>query len=136
SLFTWRGAGALLARLKPDLIYCWEEPWCLAALQLAGLARRAGIPLVFYTAENRAKHVPWPFDAAMRKVFAAAGACVAPTEEIAAVIRAAGYGGRVLTVPLWIRARRRVRADAAARTLVFVGRLIPLKRVHLLIEAL
>jgi glycosyltransferase involved in cell wall biosynthesis len=136
SLFTWRGIAPLLAKLKPDLLYCWEEPWCLSALQLAGLAKRRGIPLVFYTAENRAKHLPWPFDAAMRKVFAAARACVAPTEEIAAVIRAAGYGGEILTVPLWIRARRKVRADPAQRTLAFVGRLIPLKRVDLLIEAL
>jgi glycosyltransferase involved in cell wall biosynthesis len=136
SLFTWRGLHGLMGKLKPDLIYGWEEPWCLSSLQLSALARRLHKPFVFYTAENRPKALPWPFDAARRKVFAAARACVAPTAEIAATIRAAGYDGEVLILPLWIRARRRVAADPEAKLIAFVGRLIPLKRVHLLVEAL
>jgi glycosyltransferase involved in cell wall biosynthesis len=39
-------------------------------------------------------------------------------------------------IPLWIRARHGLPADAAARKLAYLGRLIPLKRVHLLIESL
>lgn len=135
SLFLWRGLDDLLARLRPDLIYCWEEPWCLASLQARRAARRLGVPLVFYTAENRRKRLPWPFTALMRAVFREARACVAPTSEIADTIRSAGFQGPILAIPLWIRARRPVRADAAARTLAYVGRLIPLKRVHLLVEA-
>ncbi|HLP42295.1 MAG TPA: hypothetical protein VK465_12365, partial [Fibrobacteria bacterium] len=60
SLFLWRGLGTLLHRLRPDLLYCWEEPWCLSTLQARHHARRLGIPLVFYTAENRPKRLPWP----------------------------------------------------------------------------
>jgi glycosyltransferase involved in cell wall biosynthesis len=136
SLFLWRGLDALLARLKPDLIYCWEEPWCLSSLQARHAARRLGVPLVFYTAENRPKRLPWPFAALMRALFREARACVAPTSEIADTIRSAGFPGPILAIPLWIRPRRPVRADASARTLAYVGRLIPLKRVHLLVEAL
>lgn len=136
SLFLWLGLGALLARLKPDLIYCWEEPWCLSAWQVRRIAARMGIPMVFYSAENRPKRLPWPFGALMRGVFREARACVTPTAEIADTILAAGFRGPALVIPLWIRARRPVQADPGARILVYVGRLIPLKRVHLVIEAL
>lgn len=136
SLFLWRGLDAKLRELRPDLVYCWEEPWCLSAWQARLAARRLRAPFVFYTAENRPKRLPWPFRALMRAVFREAAACVAPTAEIADNVRAAGFRGPVLVVPLWIRGRRAVRADASARLIAYVGRLIPLKRVHLLVESL
>lgn len=136
SLFLWIGLGRLLRRLKPDAIYCWEEPWCLSTWQVAYLARSLGIPLVFYTAENRPKRLPWPFSALMRSAFSAYRACIAPTLEIAAQIKAAGFRGKVFIIPLWIRPRRSLRADAAGRCLAYVGRLIPLKRVDVLVESL
>jgi glycosyltransferase involved in cell wall biosynthesis len=136
SLFLWKGLGPLLDRLRPDLLYCWEEPWCISALQLRREAARLGIPFIFYTAENRPKRLPWPFASLMRRTFRDARACVAPTAEIAGTVRAAGFGGTTLVIPLWIRARRPVKADPASRTLAYVGRLIPLKRVRLLVEAL
>lgn len=136
SLFLWRGLSALLRELRPDLVYCWEEPWCLSAWQARRAARRLRAPFVFYTAENRPKRLPWPFAALMRAAFREAAACVAPTAEIADNVRAAGFRGPVLVVPLWIRGRRAVAADPAARLIAYVGRLIPLKRVHLLVESL
>jgi glycosyltransferase involved in cell wall biosynthesis len=136
SLFLWLGLGPLIRTLRSDLIYCWEEPWCLAGWQVRLLARRLGVPLIFYTAENRPKRLPWPFTRLMRAMFREARACVAPTSEIADNVIAAGYAGPVLAIPLWIRGRRRVRADTDAKVLVYVGRLIPLKRVGLLVEAL
>ncbi|MEO6098208.1 MAG: glycosyltransferase [Fibrobacteria bacterium] len=136
SLFLWRGLGPLLQRLKPDVIYCWEEPWCLATWQVVRQARSLGVPVVFYTAENRPKRLPWPFRLMLRTSFRYCAACVAPTEEIAARLKAWGYRGRVFTIPLWIRPRRALRADVAVRCLAYVGRLIPLKRVDLLVESL
>ncbi|MDB5106957.1 MAG: putative glycosyltransferase [Fibrobacteres bacterium] len=136
SLFLWVGLGPLLRRLRPDIIYCWEEPWCLSTWQVLRAARRMGIPVVFYTAENRPKRLPWPFRILVRAAFRACPACVAPTEEIAARVKAWGYGGRIFVIPLWIRPRREVNADAAEKRLVYVGRLIPLKRVDLLVECL
>lgn len=140
SFFLWMGLGPLLQRLRPDALYCWEEPWCLStwqvARQAARLAHGMGIPLFFYSAENRPKYLPWPFSALQRQAFARYRACIVPTQEISARIRTSGFPGVVHLIPLWIRARRGLRADAAARALAYVGRLIPLKRVHLLIEGL
>jgi glycosyltransferase involved in cell wall biosynthesis len=136
SLFLWVGLGDLLRRLKPDAIYCWEEPWCLSTWQVGRAARKLGIPLIFYTAENRPKELPWPFPIVLRSVFATARACVAPTEEISERVRAWGFAGRIFTIPLWIRPRRPIKADPAGRCLAYVGRLIPLKRVDVLIESL
>jgi glycosyltransferase involved in cell wall biosynthesis len=136
SLFLWRGLGPLLRRLQPDVIYCWEEPWCLATWQIVRQARSLGVPVVFYTAENRPKRLPWPFRILLRAAFRNCAACVAPTEEIAARVKAWGFTGRVFTIPLWIRPRRALRAHAGGRCLAYVGRLIPLKRVDLLVEGL
>jgi glycosyltransferase involved in cell wall biosynthesis len=136
SLFLWSGLGALLRRLKPDLIYCWEEPWCLSTWQVLRLARGMGIPVVFYTAENRPKRLPWPFRILLRAAFRACPACVAPTREIAARVRAWGYAGEVHVIPLWIRPRRSLAARAEDRCIAYVGRLIPLKRVDLVVETL
>jgi glycosyltransferase involved in cell wall biosynthesis len=136
SLFLWLGLSRLLARLRPDAIYCWEEPWCLATRQVAAQARSFGIPFLFYTAENRPKPLPWPFPALLRATFAEAAGCIAPTRAIAAQARAWGYAGPISVVPLWIRCRRPLAAHPGTRLLAFVGRLIPLKRVDLILEAL
>jgi len=136
SLFLWKGLGPLLRRLRPDAIYCWEEPWCLSTWQVTRIARTLGIPVIFYTAENRPKRLPWPFRILLRAAFRACPACVAPTEEISARIRAWGFPGKVFVIPLWVRTRRSVRARAADKCLAYVGRLIPLKRVDLLVETM
>jgi glycosyltransferase involved in cell wall biosynthesis len=136
SFFLWIGLGALLARLKPDAIYCWEEPWCLATRQVAARARALGIPFAFYSAENRPKSLPWPFPGLLKKTFAEARGCIVPTAAIGARARAWGYAGPLSVVPLWIRARKTAKADPGSRRLAYVGRLIPLKRVGLILEAL
>jgi glycosyltransferase involved in cell wall biosynthesis len=136
SLFLWIGLGRLLTRLRPDVLYCWEEPWCLSARQAASHARRLGIPFAFYSAENRPKRLPWPFASLVRKTFDEAAACIAPTPEIAERVRAWGFRGPVGVIPLWVRPRRPLRPAVDSRLLAYVGRLIPLKRVDLLIEAM
>lgn len=135
TFFLWLELDRLLRHLRPDVIYCWEEPWCLSTWQVSRLARSLHVPLVFYTAENRPKHLPWPFPHLQQLAFRNFG-CVVPTQEIAARIRASGFNGVVFEIPLWIRPRRLLKAEAGNRCLVYVGRLIPLKRVHILIESL
>ncbi len=136
SFFLWIGLDHLLRKLKPEIIYCWEEPWCLSTWQVSRIARNLGVPLVFYSAENRSKHLPWPFTWLQRQAFRSYTSCIVPTQEVSARIMEAGYTGTVQVIPLWIRLRRQLDANSDTRRLAYVGRLIPLKRVHLLVQSL
>jgi glycosyltransferase involved in cell wall biosynthesis len=136
SLFFWIGLGALLKELHPDLIYCWEEPWCISTWQVSVLAKNLGIPLVFYSAENRPKRLPWPFTRIQTSTFFKYQACIVPTKEISARIQATGFTKRIFEIPLWIRPRRLLKIKSENKCIAYVGRLISLKRVHLLIECM
>lgn len=136
SFFLWIGLDHLLRQLKPQIIYCWEEPWCLSTWQVSHIARNLGVSLVFYSAENRTKHLPWPFTWLQRQAFRAYTSCIVPTQEVSSRILEGGYTGRVQVIPLWIRLPRHLHADSGTRCLAYVGRLIPLKRVHLLVQSL
>jgi glycosyltransferase involved in cell wall biosynthesis len=135
SLFLYRGLGACLHQLRPSLIYVWEEPWSLAALQVMRIARSLSCPWLFFSAENRPKTLPAPFAALQRKVFASANGAIVPTEDIAANLRRSGFTGPIHTIPLWVAPRPPVTLSQSKR-LVFVGRFIPLKRLDLLLRAL
>ncbi len=136
AFFWWRGLEPALDAWQPALLYCWEEPWCLSAGQACRWAARRGIPFVFYSAENRPKSLPPPFRAVLRYVAARARACVVPTADSAANVKRLGFSGPALVVPLWLAPRAVLHPDFAGKTLAYVGRLIPLKRVDLLIAAL
>ncbi len=136
SFFIWVGLKKLLLQLKPDAIYCWEEPWTLATWQIGNIGQSLGIPLIFYTAENRNKHLPWPFSLLQNHAFRLYKASIAPTHEIGERIRSTGYKGHIVKIPLWIRPRKNLRPAPQNLCLGYVGRLIPLKRVHLLVESL
>ena len=45
--FSYVGLGEAVAQCRPDLVYCEEEPYSLAALQAARAARRSGAAFVF-----------------------------------------------------------------------------------------
>jgi len=136
SLFAWIGLGPLLRRIRPDLIYCWEEPWCLATWQVGRLARGLGVPMVFFSAENRPKTLRWPFTRLLRGAFTSSPAAIVPTPEIAARLRSWGFRGGITVIPLWIRPGKDLAAREENKQLAFVGRLIPLKRADLVVESL
>ena len=54
-----------LLRRNWDLVHCWEEPYVLAAGQIARWTD-GRTPFVFWTAQNIAKSYPWPFSAIER----------------------------------------------------------------------
>jgi glycosyltransferase involved in cell wall biosynthesis len=54
-----------LMRQHWNVVHCWEEPYILAAGQIARWSDRA-TPFVFWTAQNIAKQYPWPFSAIER----------------------------------------------------------------------
>ncbi len=136
SLFSWKGLSRRLRENPPQIIYCWEEPWTLATAQVARTARTLNIPWLFYAAENRPKPLPPPFRWLQQRAFSSAAGAIAITEAATMRLRDAGFRGPIHSVPLWIRPLPPLEPNPSSRRLAYVGRLIPLKRVDLVIEAL
>src|SRR5690606_9394088 len=65
----YRGAGAVLDAVRPDLVHIDEEPYSIVTLQLAELCRARGIPSLFFAWQNLAKRLPPPFGALRARVF-------------------------------------------------------------------
>lgn len=139
TLIHYRGLQTCLRQTDPCLIYLWEEPWSLAALQVMRFARASKCPWLFFSAENRPKRLPPPFSALREKVFADAYGAIVPTPAIAENLRKSGYSGPIHTVPLWVPPRpfiKQAQPFPMAGRLAFIGRFIPLKRLDLLLQAL
>ncbi len=85
----------VLARLRPDVIHLWEEPWSLVALQAAWLRRRLlpGAALVLEVDQNLLKRMPPPFEAIRRSVLRETDLILARSAEAEGVVRACGYEG-------------------------------------------
>ncbi len=134
ALFVYRGLSSGLQTQNVDLLYLWEEPWSLPAWQACQWAKRYGKPWLFFSAENRPKPLPPPFSQLRQRVFARAAGAIVPTAEVAENLRRHGYTGVTYEIPLWTAPKPWVEADRTP-ILAFVGRLIPLKRVDVLIRA-
>jgi glycosyltransferase involved in cell wall biosynthesis len=65
-----------LLREPWDLVHCWEEPYVAAAAQVL-VNTPAGVPVVFATFQNIAKHYPPPFSWIERYTMARAAGIVA-----------------------------------------------------------
>ena len=92
-LHHYPGLGALAARLQPDVIHLWEEPWSVVALQASGLARRLGAALVMEVDQNILKRLPVPFEFIRRHVLRRTDLIMARSGDAADVVRACGYTG-------------------------------------------
>jgi glycosyltransferase involved in cell wall biosynthesis len=135
SLFCYRGLEDLLDSLSPALVYLWEEPWSLAAWQMARWARSRKKPWLFFSAENRPKPLFWPFSKIRKHTFNESAGAIVPTREVAENLQSHGYAGKTYIVPLWVGSRPLL-PSTNHPTIVFVGRLIALKQVDLIISAL
>src|SRR5439155_8914340 len=62
-------------------------------------ARRAGVPLVFFTWQNLARRWPPPFRWFERRVLAGAAGGLAGNAEAAAILRARGFKRPLATIP-------------------------------------
>jgi glycosyltransferase involved in cell wall biosynthesis len=139
------GATRWLRRVGCELLYIEEEPYSLAAWQWARAARRAGVPSVFYNAQNLPKRYPAPVRAWEGAVWRSAAGAICVSETVRRVLNGRGFGGRAWVVPLAVdvSAFRPSRGDEAQhrrlglrkRVVAYLGRLVPEKGVPVVLEA-
>jgi phosphatidyl-myo-inositol dimannoside synthase len=133
-----------------DVIHCWEEPYVLAAAQIAACASKSStfVPATF---QNIAKIYPWPLSAfegrVMRRMdgWIAFGETIRETLHDRAPYRAKSSHVIAPGVDLDVFApnadvgravRQRCGWAASALVVGFVGRFVPEKGVHVLCDAL
>ncbi|HEX8694946.1 MAG TPA: glycosyltransferase family 4 protein [Longimicrobium sp.] len=134
-----------------DVVHCWEEPYVLAASQVAALAPESAA-LVFATFQNLPKRYPWPFSRLERRAMRRADGWIAFGKTVEETLRdRPGYRDlphRV--IPPGVDAER-FRPDPEARRRVrealkwtedgppvvgFLGRFVPEKGLATLMDAL
>lgn len=132
-----------------DIVHAWEEPYILAGWQVARAVSAAGARFSFRTAQSLVKDYPPPFNLFEKQSFARAQGWVAGGQLVYEAMLARGLPaerGRVLTLavdmehfrPLPSEAREAVRAELGLKGPVvgYLGRLVPAKGLHMLMEAL
>jgi glycosyltransferase involved in cell wall biosynthesis len=141
-LHFYPGLGRLVARIKPDLLHFDEEPYNFATFHAALLARRAGVPLVFFTWQNLHRRYPWPFSWFEQVVYRQTAHAIAGNHAAVGVLRAKGYGGPVSIIqqfgvdPQLFAPADTLRPADRPFTIGFAGRYVPEKGLLVLLEAL
>jgi glycosyltransferase involved in cell wall biosynthesis len=149
--FYGRGLAALLRRRRWDLVHVWQEPYGVAAAEIAALAPR-DMPLVYFTAQNIDKRYPRAFRRLERFVIDRSAAWIAVGLTTARThSERPGYRDRPMAViPLGVdldvfapsaSAGAEVRAalgwpSDGVPVVGFVGRFVPAKGLSLLMSAL
>lgn len=134
--------GALMARVRPDIVHLDEEPYNLATWQGWHLARRAGAKTLFFSWQNLLRRYPWPFSWFERDVLHGVQYALMGNQEAAEVWRAKGYAGPLRVVPqfgvdpaIFVPAAAHAAAPRPTFTVGYAGRLVPEKGVEVLLQA-
>jgi glycosyltransferase involved in cell wall biosynthesis len=133
--------GRLLAETRPDLLHIDEEPYNYATWHAQRLARRQGVPTLFFTWQNLRRRYPFPFSFFERDVLRHARAGIAGNQEAVGVWRAKGYTGPLPVIPQFgvdpdiFMPRPGSRAAEQPFTIGYAGRLVPEKGIDLLLRA-
>ncbi len=141
--YVYRGLGAALSALRPDVVQIDEEPYNPAAWQGLYHARRLGRPALLVAWQTIARRYPPPFAWGEAWAYRRASAIIAGNQAAADVVRAKGYRGPLgiqglhgIDPELWTpRALASPAADGAF-TIGVVGRLVAEKGIDLAIAAL
>lgn len=132
----WRALGE-----SYDVIDVHEEPFALATAEVLVLRwlRRNKAPVVLYTAQNLLKRYPPPFRWLERYALRHARGISACNAAAARIAEGKGFAGRARVIPLGVdldRYEQRVAAPVGdAVTVGFLGRLVPEKGLHTLLDA-
>jgi len=147
----YQGLSRTLIRSKPEIIQLLEEPWAVAALQtmLAAACFAPRAKILFYTWENIYR--PWTYPSRASRLYAGidkiahsvSTAAVCATQGARAVLERKGYAKPIAVIPYGIPAFFLNDPPAASLpapdrpfTIGYVGRLMHMKGIDLLLEAL
>lgn len=130
-------ASALLARVRPDVVFLEAEPFSVPALQWGRACARRGIPFGVQAWENLDRPLPLPARLIRSHVLKRAAFVTARSPRAAELIDALEPAGRVAIaehgVPAW--ARPALPRGPRPFTIGYAGRLVPEKGIHVLLDA-
>ncbi len=98
-IYFYRGLGARLRELRPDVLHVDEEAYNLATWLAFRAGRRVGARGLFVTWQNIARSYPPPFRWFERSVYRQAAYALCANAESADVLRAKGYAGPLAVFP-------------------------------------
>jgi glycosyltransferase involved in cell wall biosynthesis len=138
--FTYAALGQAVARFAPQLVYCEEEPYSLAAFQAARAAKRCGAAFVFFSWENIPRRFKPPLNWVRTQVQGLSAGALLGSSESLEVYRNWGFEGRAAVIPQYgvdTRLFRPAASPSRRRTFRagYVGRLMPEKGVDLFVRA-
>ena len=128
--------GALLRRLRPDVVLLEQEPFAMSAAQWGLAAARAGIPFGVQADENLDRPFPAPQQWIRSAVLARAAFVMARSPAAARLARTWGARGTVAVVPHPVVPWEPVEAPRdGTLTVGYAGRLVEAKGVRDLLAA-
>lgn len=98
-LHFYPGLGALVRRLRPDILHLDEEPYNLATFQGMRLAQQCGARALFFTWQNLLRRYPPPFRWIERYNLRHAACALAGNREAIDVLRAKGFRRAIHLIP-------------------------------------
>lgn len=139
-VIAYRELERALDELSPEVVFVEEEPYSVAALQVARWSARHRVPMVVHQNQNLSRRLPLPFELIRRRVLRDAAACTARNPAAIERLREHGFRRPIIEFPHAIDPSRydgpRRRTGLPAPVVGFVGRLVDEKGILDLLDAL